>query len=335
MPRSEIEMYCSMNLQNLRPRRDRGVINGFFFALACLVMLGLPQPAGAAASNVALFADQDLGDALMQAMQGAGPNAPRPEIKPSASAAACAAATGAAPRLALLAHAPTRTELDRCGGSASADVSVVEMGRQAVALVAPINSPAWSIDAASLFRALGQNGGGTPRPANWNAIDPSYPKLPIGLLVPPASTRTRHLFDVLIMQAGCERAATPRMPFEQKSRIGFCGALRTDIQVAERQGGAADVINWAATAPAGQIAVVSVAELRQLDRRVVPLLLDGALPTASNIESGRYPAAEKVQLMIVVPNAASAAQRAEARTLAFNLLAEASIGPTGTLCWPA
>ena len=342
MPLSEIEMYNTMKRQNLSVRRDGDVINGgpqgtrvgrwrFAVALSWLAAFGLTQTAVAASPGLPLYADRDLGDALAQAVQGLGPDAQRAEVRPSATAAACAAAAGTSPRLALLAHAPARAELDRCGETASAEVSVIEIGRQAVAVVAPINSPSWPIDAAALFRALGQNGGDTPRPTTWADIDPAYPQLPIGLLAPPASSRTRHLFDALVMQPGCDRAATARTPFDRKARSSFCSALRSDIPVAERQGGAQDVATWAAGAPAGQVAIVLVSELRQLDRSVVPLLIDGALPTAANIESGRYPAAEKIELLIVVPNAASRTQRTDARDLAFSLLAEASIGPTGSL----
>jgi phosphate transport system substrate-binding protein len=301
------------------------------FALATLALLAVARTADAAPQGAPLFADRDLGDALAQAVQGLGPDARRIEIKPSASAAACASAPGAAPRLALLAHAPSRAEIDRCSQTAAGEVYVVEIGRQAVALVVPLNSPVWRVDAAAVFRAFGQNASDAPRPTTWADIDPGLPRLPIGLLVPAPGSRTQHLFDALIMEPGCGRVATARMPFDLKSRTAFCAALRSDVPVAQRQGGARDVANWAAAAPPGQLAIVSIAELRQLDRRVVPLLLDGALPTAANIETGRYPAAEKLELMIVVPYAADRAQRNDARTMAFNLLAEASIGPTGSL----
>jgi phosphate transport system substrate-binding protein len=342
MPLAEIEIYEPMILLNPSTQRDAGVTNNgkrkqptprwcAVFALACLVLLGPGQPAGAAQQGLPLFADRDLGEALAQAVQNLGPNAQHIDIKPSAIAAACAAAPGTAPRLALLARNPTRAELDRCGQTASAEVTIVEIGRQAVAVVVPINSPVWSVNTAGLFRALGQNSGNTSRTTTWNEIDPSYPKLPIGLLLPPTNSRTWELFNALIMQSGCDRTATARMPFDLKSRAAYCAALRTDIQVSAREGGVQGIASWAAAALPGQIAIVSVAELRQLDHRVVPLLLDGALPTAANIDSGRYPAAEKIELMIVVPTGANRTQRADARTLAFNLLAETSIGPTGSL----
>jgi len=49
------------------------------------------------------------------------------------------------------------------------------------------------------------------------------------------------------------------------------------------------------------------------------------------LESARYPAAKKIELMIVMPNGADQSKRTDARNLAFNLLAETSIGPTGSL----
>jgi phosphate transport system substrate-binding protein len=299
--------------------------------MACISLLGTEMMAIAASPAVPLFADRDLGEALAQAVGSLGPDAQRVDIRSSAGAAACATAPGAMPRLGLLARAPSHGELDRCAQAASAEVNVVEIGRQAVAVVVPIDSPVWAVDTGAVFRALGRNGGDTRHRTTWADVDPRYPKLPIGVLLPPAESRVQHLFDTLIMEAGCNSAANARTPFDRTNRTGFCAALRDDIPMTQRQYGVQDVATWAASAPAGQIAIVSVAELRQLDRRVVPLLLDGALPTAANIETGRYPAADKVELMIVVPNAADRAQRAAARDLAFNLLAEASIGPSGSL----
>jgi ABC-type phosphate transport system substrate-binding protein len=325
MPLSEIEMYNRKKA--FLSLRDTGVTR-LVIALAGGLLMG--APAMAASPAIPLFADRDLGDALTQAARGISAEQQRVERRPSASAAACETAPGAMPRLALVARAPSHAELERCAQSAAAEVSVVEIGRQAVALVVPINSPVWSVDTGSVFRALGQNGE-PRRPATWADVDPAYPKLPIGALTPPADSRTQRLFDALIMEAGCNKVATARTPFDRKSRAAFCSALRSDAPMAQRQGGAADVATWAAGAPAGQVAIVSVAELQQLDRRVVPLLVDGALPTAANIETGRYPAADKIHLMVVVPNEATRAQRSSARDVAFSLLAEGSIGPAGSL----
>jgi ABC-type phosphate transport system substrate-binding protein len=323
---SEIEMF--------RPRAPTGyVARSIRICIISLAIAALSTATTvqAAAPTVPLFADRDLGDALAQAIEGAGSDARHVEVAPAAVRAACTAAAGSTPRLALLTRVPSRIELDACGDAAAADVSTLAIGRQAVALVAPASSPVWSISAAALFRAIGQNSDAKPPPATWSDIDPAYPHLPIGLLMPASDSRAQRLFDTLIIARGCDNAGGERIPFDLKSRARFCGVLRSDIPVLQRQGGAQDVANWAASAPSGQIAIVTIGELRELDRRVVPLLIDGALPTAANIANGRYPAAEQVQLLIVVPHAADPAQRTAARALAFNLLAETTIGPTGSL----
>jgi phosphate transport system substrate-binding protein len=328
MPQPEIEMYIQRKSFLPGCLRETSVTP---IAIVLIALLVASLPAAAASPGVPLFADSDLGAALAQAVDGIGTVENKVDLQPSASVAACASAPGVMPRLALLSHSSSRAERDRCAQTASAEVSIVEIGRQAVALVVPINSPVWALDTGAVFHALGRNSGGAAHPMTWDAIDPSYPKLPIGVLLPSAESRVQRLFGALIMEQGCDRAAAARIPFDRNDRIRFCDAVRDDSAVTRRQGGTQDVANWAVVAPAGQIAAVSLAELRQLDRRVVPLLLDGALPTAANIASGRYPAVDGIDLMIVVPNEANGAQRMAARELAFSLLSEDSIGPAGSL----
>ena len=328
MVRSEIEMYISRNSPVSFVQRY-GCVKAWALALVCMVTMATPTIA--ASPQVVLFADRDLGAGLTQAVGKTSPDPQQTELKPSAMAAACAGAPGVAPRLALLSRAPTRVELDRCAETASAEVNHVTLGRQAVALVVPIGSPVWSVDTSVVFRALGRNGPDAVKAKTWADLDPGYPALPIGVLMPPAGSRAGVLFDALVMEPGCNTLATARTPFERKSRASYCAALRNDIPLTQRQGEATDVGTWAAAAPAGQVAVVSVSELRQLDRSVVPLLIDNALPTAANVETGRYPAAERVSLLLVVPRGADPASRTNARNLAFGLLSEASIGPAGSL----
>lgn len=312
--------------------KRRAAATGWMAAFT-LFAIGPPGIAAAtepAAPAVLLIADRHLGEALTQTVRSFGSETSRVEISVSPIDAACAAEAGVAPRLALLAASPSRAELEACSRTADAAVSTVPIGRQAVALVAPLNSPVWSLDAVALFRALGQNSGAVPMPATWSQVDASYPALPIGLLVPPPGSEARRLFDTLILEPGCTDAAGADAPFDVESRIGYCGALRSDIPLARRFG-VQDMADWAATATPGQIAIVTVGELRDLDRRVVALLLDGALPTAEKLQSGDYHAAETVELLLVVPYAAEADIRTAAKAIAFDLLAEANIGPVGTL----
>jgi phosphate transport system substrate-binding protein len=321
MLNGEIEMLRRSTMP-ARGNRYLSVIAAF--AVAIGLALGC-ETARAAPPPVLLFGDRDLGEAFVT---GAASGA---KLSDAAADQACAAASAAAPRFALVTRIPSRAELEACGRSAEADVSSVGIGREAVVLVAPAGAAAWSIRTAALYRAIGEHGGSKQRPETWSDVNSALPHQPIGLLAPPTGSRTEALFDELVMRSGCVAAAGARLPFDEQERADFCNGLRRDIPIARRTGGTDALKAWAASAPAGQVAVVSLSELRELDERVVPLLLDGALPTTDNLAAGRYPAAASVSLLIVVPHAAGVESRDEARKVAFDLLAEASIGPEGRL----
>ncbi len=297
-------------------------------ALCACAPLGV---AWAARQDVFLFTDRDIGEALAARVQDFAADMAQTQAQPFVIGAACRASIGLVPRFAVLARVPTDAQLERCAQNANADVKVLVVGYQALAFVVPSNAPVWSVDAAVLFRAFGQNGGDPSRPPNWSSIDRNYPDQPIGLLLPAPGSRAQRLFDAFVMDLGCERVVGAHVPIDRADGMEFCAALRSDIPIARRDGGVDDVAKWAASAPPGAVAVVNTAELAQLGRRVVPLLLDGMLPTGENIDSGRYPVAEKVALLIVVPRATDQVRRNVARGVAFRLLSEASIGPAGQL----
>src|SRR5262249_54268681 len=144
MPWSEIEMYIAAKRSLALAWRDFTVTGLGTVLLAGL--LGLAPAAIAASPTTPLFADRELGDPLVQAVGSLGLDAKSIELLPQAAVAACATMPGPAPRLALLAHTPSRAELDRCAQAAAAEVNVVEVGRQAVALVVPMSSPVWNVD---------------------------------------------------------------------------------------------------------------------------------------------------------------------------------------------
>lgn len=319
----EIEM-LRRDTMSRRANRYGSVTAAFVFAIGlawgCDVGLAAPP-------SVLLFADRDLGEALASHLDT---NAmPSPTISDAAIDQACGAAPADIPRFAVVTHVPLRAALEDCARRAEADVKAVEIGRQAVALVAPAGAPVWSIGTAALFRALGEHGSNR-HPQNWSDVAPDMPKLPIGLLAPPPGSRAEALLQELVMATGCA-SVDHNLPFDLQERTAYCGKLRQDITTVRRAGNIEELEGWANSAPPGQVAVVTLAELRQLSERVVPLPIDSALPTTGNLEAMRYPAAASVSLLIVVPHTAGKASRDAARKVAFNLLAESVIGPEGTL----
>lgn len=91
----------------------------------CAAMLTTIPMAHAATQGVPLFADRDIGDPLAQAVQGLGSDSRHVETGVAAVNAACAAAPGPTPRLALLTREPSRTAIEACSRTAAAEVSTI------------------------------------------------------------------------------------------------------------------------------------------------------------------------------------------------------------------
>lgn len=320
----EIEMLRRSTVPT-RGNRYLSIIAAF---AGVLVLAMSCHQALAAAPPVLLFADRDLGEAIASGLATRG--MPAPTLSDAAADQACAAIPAGVPRFALVSHVPSRTTVEACGRSAGADVSALKIGHQAVALVAPAGASVWSLRIATLYRAVGEHGASNRRPQSWSDVDPALPHLPIGLLAPPAGSRAEAMLQELVMVAGCA-SVDPRLPFDLEERTAYCGKLRQDATTVRHSGNIDELETWATSAQPGQLAVVTLAELRQLSERVVPLPINGALPTTENLDAARYPAAATVSLLIVLPHAAAQASRDAARTVAFDLLAESVIGPEGTL----
>ncbi|MGE4046295.1 MAG: substrate-binding domain-containing protein [Acetobacteraceae bacterium] len=309
-----------------RPSRARGWTGRTGLA-ACF---GLALTAAAAASDVVVFTDRDLGEGAAAAVAPLRTQGRAVEADVRAVDAACTTTPGNRVRLAVVPRTPTQAEIDVCTGGIGADAVVIPIGHQALALATPANGPVFSVASADLFRALGANAAGTP-PATWSSLGAGYPAALISVLAAPAGSMARQVFEAQ-METGCQ-AMVPAasLPFDRAGRLAFCGALRAGPSVKQRQAGIQPVADWAKTAGPGAIALVSVTELPALDGVVNPLLIDNVLPSAANISDGRYPARRAVNLVIVLPRFADAYRRDAARSAVFELTSEAMIGPGGAL----
>jgi hypothetical protein len=310
-----------------QPRRARRWLRRT--GLAFCFGLAATQPV-LAANDVVIFTDRDLGDAAGPVVAPLRSPARVVETDVRAMDAACTTLPGNRVRLAVLARMPNQAEMDVCAGGISADVTAVPLGHQAIALATPSAGPVFSVSANDLFRAFGANAGG-PLPASWDGLNLTYPAAPVSILAPRPGSVARQLFDAQ-MEAGCVASvAATKLPFDRAGRTVFCGALRVDPAVRQRDAAPGAVAEWAKAAGPGAVAVMSVTELPPLDGAATALLIDNVAPSAANISSGRYPAARPVSLMVVLPRATDAPRREAARQAAFDLMSEGMIGPSGAL----
>jgi phosphate transport system substrate-binding protein len=279
-------------------------------------------------------------DPLLLADTGAGPIAalarlpagtPPWQTAPAAATltAACAAAP-AVPRLAMLSRPAGRIALERCRDTSGGRVEALTFGRLAIALVTPAGGSVFLPTEAVLFRAFGAAASGRAG-AQWSDLQPGLPAAPASLLTPPSGSPAAALFATSVMEPGCNAVLGIQAPFALADRLALCGALRTAPGIAARPAGEGALAAWLGRAPAGALAVVTLAELRGLQGEALPLPLQGLLPTVGNVLSGAYPATQEIQLLIVLPRRMPAEVRLAAQAVAFDLLSERSLGPAGTL----
>jgi phosphate transport system substrate-binding protein len=294
--------------------------------LAALLFL-LPT-ARAGTHDVLLFIQGDLDPAVANAARSSGD----PAMSRIADAdAACAEQPADTPRLAMVVGILAKSDVEACGRTATADVLAVTIGYQAIALVTPAKARAFAVHSTDLYHAMAAHAGTPGVPMAWRDVNAKLPSLPFGLLAPPAGSTASRLFDTYVMEPACREPNGTKSPMQATSQSDSCTALRSAPSMVRRKGDDHELAVWAASAPDGQLAVVTLAELRKLDHAVVPLPLDDVLPTAADIVSGRYPAAEPVSLLVVVPRDVTAERRDAARQAVFEFMSERGIGPDGSL----
>lgn len=291
---------------------------------ALVVALGLGTAGPAFATERPLLHLDASAGALREGLSPA-PGGAAWSASADALGAACAAQPAGAVRFALLSGRVPRLRAEACRRGADAEVLVLSLGREALVMAVPAGRPVPRLDADGIFRAFGAN---APRGEAQAA--------PASLLAPPAGGAVAELFSAMVMEAGCV-ASLPagNLPHDPAARAAFCGALRDGAATRRRAGSAAEGVAqlraWAAAAPQGAVAAIGLGEWLELTGVVDPAPLDGTLPTVANLAAGLYPAAREVQLVVVLPRAATAQARATALDIGFALIGEGTIGPMGSL----
>jgi hypothetical protein len=253
-----------------------------------------------------------------------------------ALAAACAPA-GAAPRLLLTTERPGRLALEGCRDATARRmrVEVLPLGRLAVAVVAPARGPVFALDAEGTFRSVAEAAppsaaaAAPVRVVSTTAAPPTGGAPAPRMLAPAEGSLGWRVFAATALDGGCAATLGVHMPFGVAERAAACSALRGAATTRREEGDLAALRSWARQAPAGNIAVVTLPELRSLGGEVLPLPFDGVLPTIGNVASGAYPLAMPLHLVIVRPAGAEGPGLEAARDAAFEIMSERSLGPSG------
>jgi phosphate transport system substrate-binding protein len=175
------------------------------------------------------------------------------------------------PDLILATRAMTPAEMQRCTANGVAHVVSVPIGFTGLVVAVPGDSPFLSISRTAIARAL------TGSAKRWADVDPSLPALPIAVQGPaPDPAIADELFGTLLAPG---------------ARVRGDGAYAG-------HGANAELVAVRVAATPGAIGLLPYAQALAHRDTLRMLPLDGMVPDAASIASGRYPAAAPLVLIV-------------------------------------
>ncbi len=276
-------------------------------ALPFAVLAGTPaqaQPPSAAPSGgvlrqglhiVSSGSSRSVTEALVEAFSSryVEGQAPRVEIVGSAAALErfCAGVGVDTPDLAISSRRMPRAVANTCQTNGVTDIIEVQLGLGAVVIATRRGDTMANLTTRQIYAALAaefavEDDFRTNTTNTWSQINGALPATPIRAIIPDRSSGTRGLFNDFVMEGGCREVKAVRLIFSAAFRVAKCTTLRADDRV--REMASSDVPAALLASPPGTIAAISYAQLLESGGNLVPVALNGVLPTAASIASGDY-----------------------------------------------
>ncbi|PZW47023.1 phosphate transport system substrate-binding protein [Humitalea rosea] len=265
--------------------------------------------------------------------------APRVELLAAGMVAQafCSGLGPTAPDVAVLTRQMPRAVIDACAANGVTEIVELHLGFSAVVLAVRRGDALAALTPHQVYEAMrAEKPEGEEfavnRVATWSQIGQGLPDTPVRMIIPDGDASARPRFNSFIMEAGCRDVSALRLIFDASYRVGKCTTLRNDGRVVERRGG--EVPGALLQAEPGTIGVITFGQLQDSGGNLVPLRLNGVIPTATSIANLDYEAVNRVYLYVKRQHARS--QRGGGvvrgiREFAMEAVSEAVSGPGGQL----
>jgi phosphate transport system substrate-binding protein len=200
-------------------------------------------------------------------------------------------------------------EKDRCRSHGVTEIRSLRFGLDTLAVVRKADMPAFALTRPLLWRALAAtlpvNGRLVPNPyRRWRDIDPSLPDLPIRVIGPAATSGKIDTLENAVMEESCRSQPEIAAISDPAERRRICVTLRTDGAYIPHTLLNLDYAERLLRHPGPALALVKVAELTNYAGQIVAVPVEGALPTAEALRSGRYPIVRSLYMHLKMDHAA-------------------------------
>ncbi len=185
-----------------------------------------------------------------------------------------------------------QSDIDDCAANGVTEIMEVRIGYDGIVFASAIDGASFAFTPADWFNALSAqvlvDGALVANPhKTWADVNPELPAQDILAFIPGTKHGTREVFDIEVIEAGCEETGAAAA-FEAAAVEGGCLALRTDGVSVDIDGDYTETLARLEANPTS-IGVFGLSFYENNTDKLQVATMSGILPSTESISTGEYP----------------------------------------------
>lgn len=184
-------------------------------------------------------------------------------------------------------------EIEACKAAGVTEIQEIRIGYDGIVFATDINGPDFAITAKDIYLALAAqivvDGALVANPnTTWNQVNAAFPDWEIAAYIPGEKHGTREVFEVKLMEKGCDVDALSAAGVSEDAIEDTCIIVRKDGRAIDIDGDYTETLARIDANKTG-VGVFGLAFYENNADRLKVATIGGILPNTESIASGEYP----------------------------------------------
>ncbi|MCR8726390.1 substrate-binding domain-containing protein [Frigidibacter sp. ROC022] len=186
-----------------------------------------------------------------------------------------------------------QSDIDNCASNGVSEIMEVRIGYDGIVFASDVNGPEFAFTPADWYNAIAAkvvvDGKLVDNPnKTWADVNPELPAQDILAFVPGTKHGTREVFDVKVIEAGCEESGALEAFMAASMEESECMKLRTDGASVDIDGDYTETLSRL-DANKNAIGVFGLSFYENNTDKLRVATMNGVVPSTESIASGEYP----------------------------------------------
>lgn len=186
-----------------------------------------------------------------------------------------------------------QSDIDNCVANGVNDIMEVRIGYDGIVFASDINGPSFAFTPADWYNAIAAkvvvDGQLVDNPnKSWSDVNADLPDQPILTFIPGTKHGTREVFDVKVLEAGCEATGAAEAYKAAGMEVGECLKLRTDGVSVDIDGDYTETLSRL-DANKDAIGVFGLSFYENNTDKLQVATMSDIVPSTETIANGTYP----------------------------------------------